>query len=117
VKEEENAEPVARMASETGDADAPGHNTVAETEDPQEETDIGDKAVVTDRPESMRTERAENGTIPPSTSDGDAAKRRPAQGNEPFEKWEREEMGKLLEQVRGHLGKTLFAVFSSYRTD
>ena len=36
--------------------------------------------------------------------------RKPAKGNEPFERWEREEMEKLLGELNGHLGE--FAAIS-----
>jgi phospholipase D1/2 len=56
---------------------------------------------VADRREGSYTE---NGTIK-GGNDSEAAKRRPARGDEPFEKWEREAMEKLLGEVRGHLGR------------
>lgn len=37
-------------------------------------------------------------------SEKDFRPRRPTRGSEPFEKWEREEMEKLLGQTNGHLG-------------
>lgn len=39
-----------------------------------------------------------------SNSDKDNKQRRPAKGTEPFEKWERDEMEKLLGELCGHLG-------------
>ena len=39
---------------------------------------------------------------PGAQSQGQA--RRPAKGSEPYEKWERDEMEKLLTQLNGHLG-------------
>lgn len=35
----------------------------------------------------------------------DTKARRPARGAEPFEKWERDEMEKLLNELNGHLGE------------
>jgi phospholipase D1/2 len=86
------------MPSETADEGAPGHNTVAETEEPHEETKVGAKNTVADHNDEHKGENS----APPE--DGDAAKRRPAKGDEPFEQWEREAMEKLLGELRGHLG-------------
>lgn len=45
---------------------------------------------------------SENGTEPQGTSNDKA--RVPSRGTEPFERWERDEMEKLLGQLCGHLG-------------
>jgi phospholipase D1/2 len=92
------------MPSETADQDAPGHDTVAETEEPHEETNAGDKGAVADRHEDTSTENGRTNGTGSGGSDPETAKRRPARGDEPFEKWEREAMEKLLGEVRGHLG-------------
>lgn len=52
----------------------------------------------------------DDGDEPPTTptpSEGPTSSkpRRPTKGSEPFEKWEREEMEKLLGQLNGHLGR------------
>jgi phospholipase D1/2 len=92
------------VPSETADQDAPGHDTVAETEEPHEETNAGDKGAVADRHEDASTENGRTTSAGHGGSDPEASKRRPARGDEPFEKWEREAMEKLLGEVRGHLG-------------
>ena len=45
-----------------------------------------------------------NGASDSETTEGDHM-RRPSRADEPFEKWEREEMEALLHKLRGHLGK------------
>jgi len=46
-----------------------------------------------------------NSSCAPIQNDEEPVKpRRPAKGSEPFEKWERDEMEKLLGQLNGHLG-------------
>jgi hypothetical protein len=103
VKEQANSEPVAHVPSETADADAAGHDTVTEREEAQEETQAGDKGAVD------RDRRNESPSEAGTAHDGadTETKRIPTRGDEPFEKWEREEMEKLLGQVRGHLGESI----------
>jgi phospholipase D1/2 len=91
TKEQTSSDPVASVPSETADAEAPGHDTTYETEEPHEDPERGDRSAVGREPSS--SEPADN-----------AQGRRPARGDEPFEKWEREEMEKLLDQLCGHLG-------------
>ena len=91
TKEQTTSDPVASVPSEAGDSLAPGHDTVAETEEPHEDVEKGDRSAV--GRDAPRSEPSENPQA-----------RRPARGDEPFEKWEREEMEKLLEELCGHLG-------------
>lgn len=100
-KEQATSDPIASVPSETGDALAPGHDTVAETEEPHEDVEKGDRSAVgRDAPKSEPSENPQA--------------RRPARGDEPFEKWEREEMEKLLEQLCGHLGAFRACRFVGY---
>ncbi|KAJ7600958.1 phospholipase D [Mycena floridula] len=84
-------EAVARVPSEAGDEGAPGQEApVAENVMPSEEKES--------------TEGAKPDTIGRSSStEKDPKSRKPAKGTEPFEKWERDEMEKLLGELRGHL--------------
>jgi hypothetical protein len=97
------------MPSETADQDAPGHDTVTETEEPHEETSAGDKSAVADRHEGTSATESSQAN---GATDPEASKRRPARGDEPFEKWERDAMEKLLGEVRGHLGTDLSLAWS-----
>jgi phospholipase D1/2 len=58
------------------------------------------------RPSKEEADEASDST--PNASTGNSEKepkaRRPARGTEPFEKWERDEMEKLLGELCGHLG-------------
>lgn len=93
-------EPVGRMPSETGDENAPGQ-------------DIGESvaAPAPDEGSKEATEPTASDTaVNASLSDKDTKARKPAKGTEPFEKWEREEMEKLLGELNGHLGKLVACV-------
>lgn len=45
-----------------------------------------------------------------SATPGESKPRKHAKGNEPFEKWERNEMENLLGELNGHLGETLYLI-------
>ncbi|KAG7088566.1 hypothetical protein E1B28_012546 [Marasmius oreades] len=80
-------EAVARVPSETGDEGAPGED---------------DKVESGERGGDLEGERkGEEG--PPSEKEKETKARRPSKGIEPFEKWERDEMEKLLQDLNGHL--------------
>lgn len=87
-RDKSTPDPIARVPSETGDQDAPGQdeNLLAHGED-----------TVVQFAEDVET--AAN----PSGSDKDVKGKKPSRGTEPFEKWERDEMEKLLREVCGHL--------------
>jgi phospholipase D1/2 len=88
-------DPVVRVPSETTGEDTPSQTddaTVASeaaNEKCQDVAHVGDSL----------------STATPNAAEPDAQRRKAARGNEPFEKWEREEMEKLLGELQGHLGK------------
>ncbi|KAG6918332.1 hypothetical protein DXG01_015191 [Tephrocybe rancida] len=93
-------EPVARVPSETGDEGA-------HTEEKEDNAEaISDEGT---RPSREGADDPSLSTFNGSAthSEKEAKSRRPARGSEPFEKWERDEMEKLLGQINGHLGNAL----------
>lgn len=95
-------ERVSRVPSESGDDAVPDHGTLSL---PTENTD----AILDDgaRPnkESNAIEEAHVSLMPPGSSEQEPSlkPKRSSKGVEPFEKWEHEEMEKLLGQLCGHL--------------
>lgn len=98
-----NGEAVARVPSEAGDEQAP---------DPPKSTENLDGSSSSEKPKGDSDCGKENLDHRPSTANiaGDKEKEKekkkpvkPVQ--EPFEAWEREEMEKLLGELRGHLGE------------
>ncbi|KAF8908954.1 hypothetical protein CPB84DRAFT_1813208 [Gymnopilus junonius] len=87
-------EPVARVPSETSYGD---ENT--------QEYDATDLASQTTKEETddAPTTPSYGGVTPSSSNEGSSKQRRHARGSDPFEKWERDEMEKLLEQLNGQL--------------
>lgn len=106
AKEAENPQPVGRMPSESGDADAlPGDQGGPPTEttnDPADNVSEGSATRVGDGSENQASATTPTKDLPHQT-DKDTRSRKPARGDEPFEKWEREEMEKLLGELNGHL--------------
>jgi phospholipase D1/2 len=94
-------EHVSHVPSESGDDTAPGQNTLLL---PTESTDA---ISVDGARQSKENKDPEEGlTIPAGSSEKEPTTKpqRPSKGSEPFEKWERDEMEKLLGQLCGHLG-------------
>ncbi|RDB18070.1 Phospholipase D1 [Hypsizygus marmoreus] len=86
-------EAVARVPSEAGDEGAPQEeNTEVGSDDDTRTTKAGPEATT-----------ASSTNIPPGGPEKEPRPKRPAKGTEPFEKWERDEMEKLLGQTNGHL--------------
>jgi phospholipase D1/2 len=105
------------VPSETGDADAPGQKTpvdaLIDNLDGAPNVDGGPGNFPDSKPEK-KTAIGEMANADHSAADGGAS--RPKQtrvtGTEPFEKWEREEMEKLLGELRGHLGQETHCLFT-----
>ncbi|TFK52257.1 phospholipase D [Heliocybe sulcata] len=102
VKETESSEPLARMPSEAGDADALGGDqggppTETANNVAGDGTSEGSATRVGDGSENQASATTPTKDAPQQQS------RKPAKGDEPFEKWEREEMEKLLGELNGHL--------------
>lgn len=95
LKARDTSDPVGRVPSEAGDEGAPGQET---------DNAEGPGEVENRRSKEGGTDEASETPLNASTSDKDN-KRKPARGTEPFEKWEREEMEKLLGELCGHLGE------------
>ncbi|KAF9481155.1 phospholipase D/nuclease [Pholiota conissans] len=96
-------EPIARIPSESGDEGA--HES--QPSDTSHVHDVGSEMSKEDGEELPPTPLY-NSTYsgnPSSANPGDepSKPRRPAKGSEPFEKWERDEMEKLLEDINGQL--------------
>lgn len=93
-------EPVARLPSEAGDENALGQekgSTGKAGVDVQGDNKTAE-AEVSSSSEAPAQQHGEG-----SSSGGDDKSRIPAKGDEPFELWEREEMERLLEDLRGHV--------------
>ncbi|CAL1712514.1 unnamed protein product [Somion occarium] len=87
-------EPVARIPSESGDQGAPGQAT----EKPDSPTDeAGPKA------KDYAEDQASTSSAQPPTNGPEARSRKANRGSEPFSLADRDEMERLLEEVRGHL--------------
>lgn len=101
AREQTNPEPVGRIPSEQGDPLAAGsaNGTTSSLEDSTKAKDSVD---------------GEKHTTPPATPTGpqpgekDARSRKQSpKGAEPFDQAEREEMERMLEELRGHLGMSI----------
>ena len=96
VRGSTNGEPVARLPSESGD----------------EGTHVSQASDTTDIASGMSREDGEecpptplnNPSFVTTQNEEPMKHRRHAKGTEPFEKWERDEMEKLLGQLNGQLG-------------
>lgn len=73
-------------------------------EDAPGQTSRPDDATVASEAASGKCQDVAQDLSSTAAPEPDAQKRKAARGNEPFEKWEREEMEKLLGELRGHLG-------------
>ncbi|KAF8158304.1 hypothetical protein B0H34DRAFT_769482 [Crassisporium funariophilum] len=96
TRDSTSGEPVARVPSESGDEGAAHESQASDTIDMASEmSKEGDEAPSTPMHNSSfaTTHNEEQPSKP----------RRAARGSEPFEKWERDEMEKLLLQLNGHL--------------
>jgi len=97
--------------------DSHGYSTDARSEFSREGAQSGTESPGTTMFMSSSTgplheEQHYNGKGQPGTqSQGQA--RKPARGSEPFEKWERDEMEKLLTHLNGHLGMSSLGWFCS----
>ena len=95
----ESGAPLARIPSEAGHSDAnPQDYQASDTTDLASET-------TRDETDDAPTTPSYGGATPSTSNEEPPKQRRPAKGSEPFEKWEREEMEKLLGQLNGQLGK------------
>ncbi|EPQ51020.1 phospholipase D [Gloeophyllum trabeum ATCC 11539] len=72
------------------------------TNDPADNVSEGSATRVGDGSENQASATTPTKDLPHQT-DKDTRSRKPARGDEPFEKWEREEMEKLLGELNGHL--------------
>lgn len=57
---------------------------------------------------SRSPDHKDNNNKDEQVPEADPAARTPSKADEPLQAWEREEMEKLLNELRGHLGKTRF---------
>ncbi|EJC97886.1 phospholipase D [Fomitiporia mediterranea MF3/22] len=110
----DTSEPVGRVPSETGDEDALGHEKDSKEAESNEKADdisrhdtLKAKGSVRTSASSSRTQNNRSQT--PSnlgikdSGTKDDIRRTPSRADRPFEKWERDEMEKLLGELRGHL--------------
>lgn len=98
-------EPVARVPSEAGDQDALGQDPGPTNKTKEEEKQGSKKNTGHVHATGDHTEAS----VPPAQHDkADEERRKPARADEPFEKWERDEMEKMLDSLNGHLGGYFF---------
>lgn len=96
-------DPVARVPSESGDENA----VTEEKEVPAEATDMASDDGTRPSKEGADAQESNPNTAGSTTNEKDSRPRKPTRGTEPFEKWERDEMEKLLGELCGHLGRSL----------
>ena len=94
-----------RVPSETGDEDALGHEK--DTDSKNDKSDDIFRQDTLKAKGSVRTSasshRTQDRPLSPTNANGVDVKRTPSRAHESFEKWERDEMEKLLGELRGHL--------------
>ncbi|KAF8964181.1 hypothetical protein BDZ97DRAFT_1731107 [Flammula alnicola] len=90
-----NGEPVARIPSESGEEVA--HEPLPSDTNP---TDIASEM---SKEEGEETPPLNSSSFAATQNEEPTKPRRPARGSEPFEKWERDEMEKLLGELNGQL--------------
>ena len=100
IKEDSNAPPVGRIPSEAGDEDALGRDEKEDTKIPGE---LNEGSSTKRDPSSERRKQP----LPTSGENQDEIRRVPSRVDKPFEKWEREEMEVLLNELCGHLGNAV----------
>ena len=100
-----------RVPSETGDMGAPGAHPHSSQDSitAVDDTAVKAKEAVEGTSHSNGSHTAATQSVPPGT-EKDARTRKTSRSAEPFDQAEREEMERLLEELRGHLG-----MFASYR--
>lgn len=115
VQIKNTTEPLGRVPSEAGDEDALGHDHKAEDtskqdtkqDTPRQETSNEDmlnaKGSVRTSGSSRQTPTQNHSQASTAADTKEDVRRTPSRGDEPFEKWERDEMEKLLGELRGHL--------------
>ncbi|KAF8895434.1 hypothetical protein BD779DRAFT_1619102 [Infundibulicybe gibba] len=98
-KDSTTPETTAPIPSESGEEGAPGHDSIP-----------GNNGHVVFSDDDVRpSKEGHDGTqesapnASPGTSEKDPKAKKPARGTEPFERWERDEMEKLLGELCGHL--------------
>ena len=107
TRDQQNPDPVGRVPSETGDQLVPGQvsaeTTVVHEETGTKSRDYGENGKESNPPTTP------TGTDPPVDKGEKGEKggrtRKPSRTPEPFDQSEREEMERLLQELRGHLGK------------
>lgn len=92
--------PLARIPSEARDEDAPGQKSVIEADQKANPPSTGDE------PAGKGPNASTDAGV--GSGEGDTKARKPARADEPFERWERDEMEKLLGELCGHLGELFF---------
>lgn len=112
LRDSDSPEPVGRAPSETADEGAPGKQ--GDTADPTvDESNVADDAtgmssphVSTDGDQGTSSKDGspnKDGSTHGASKEGAPRPRRPTRGAEPFERWERDEMERLLGELNGHL--------------
>lgn len=93
------------MPSEAGDEDALGQEKGSVGKADVDVQGDNKKADAESSSDSKTQQHGEG-----SSSGHDDTRKVPSKNDEPFELWEREEMERLLEDLRGHLGSYFFPV-------
>ena len=103
AKDQSNSEPVGRVPSESGDIGVPGAHASQDTMTAVEEP------VPRTKDYAEPNGDAANHTSPiqnvPGGAEKEARTRKTSRTSEPFDQSERDEMERLLEELRGHLGE------------
>ena len=100
IKDVSTPAPAGRVPSEAGNEDTLGHEE-AGPEPRQSESQKQSAAQSSTSINSHKTTREHRDSE--TSLKADDLRRQPSKGDEPFEKWERDEMEKLLGELRGHL--------------
>ncbi|KAH8114370.1 phospholipase D [Phellopilus nigrolimitatus] len=101
---ESGPEPVGRVPSETGDEGALGHekNASLRAEESVNQGSVKEKNSLRESG-GTETQQVDQSQPPSAQNTQEDIRRTPTRADEPFEKWERDEMERLLGELRGHL--------------
>ncbi|KAI5121406.1 hypothetical protein M0805_003178 [Coniferiporia weirii] len=107
VKEQSNPSPAGRVPSEAGDEDTPGqgreNGSALRNDGGPKQGELKPKRSVHDGGSERQSPSQTHSQVSGAPSTQEDIRRTPTRADEPFEKWERDDMEALLGELRGHL--------------